>query len=147
MCFVSYKKKFNLDYFRTGTSLIILCSTGIYLGHLVKNFVVLSISYPLLFLTRSFSLTSFVEFLVEVTYPIDKTVVTSLFFAFYNLAFFLTASVERQAFSMCGPNCAILVSIFGNILALGLLLFVKPIYKRTMANEGKTPIVVISTKL
>lgn len=92
-------------------------------------------------------MTSFVEFLVEVTYPMDKTVVTSLFFAFYTLSFFVTTSVERLALSNCGASCATLVSIFGNILALGCLLFVKPDYKRSRANEQKRHTVVALTKM
>lgn len=74
---------------------------------------------------------------MEVTYPTDKTVVMSLFFTFYSLAIFATAGIERLAFSKCGPNCAVLVSIFGNLLTLGCLLFVKPNYKRSRVNKGK----------
>lgn len=111
---------------------------GVTLGHYFESLITVCIFYPLMFITRVGTITSFVEFLVEATYPTNKTVLVSLHFTFYNAAYFVMTSLERAAFNSGGATICTIVPVISSVLGCLCVFMVEPDYRRTNANGPET---------
>lgn len=110
---------------------------GIFLGHLYRNLVTLYITYPLALCMDYISFTATVEFLAEVTYPIDKVILTSLFNTFFSVGIFIFMSIERLVMQSTSESYAVLLVAAFLCLSLFSILFARPLYKRNEVEEAK----------
>ncbi|XP_039249423.2 choline/ethanolamine transporter FLVCR2-like [Styela clava] len=121
---------------------MLLVTGGIYFGHLCKYFPVLIVLYPALAALRICSNVIFTEFLTEVIYPFDNTILMSIYYFPSEVAAFIFGAVIRKIMDMHGATMAIIVPLIACFMQCCLVALVKPDYRRLsaeMVHETDTP--------
>nr|XP_039249423.1 feline leukemia virus subgroup C receptor-related protein 1-like [Styela clava] len=121
---------------------MLLVTGGIYFGHLCKYFPVLIVLYPALAALRICSNVIFTEFLTEVIYPFDNTILMSIYYFPSEVAAFIFGAVIRKIMDMHGATMAIIVPLIACFMQWCLVALVKPDYRRLsaeMVHETDTP--------
>lgn len=114
----------------TGNLGLILSGISLLLGHNFKNLPTLFVFYPAFMLIHEVSYVAHVEFLLETTYPTDKTILISIFAIFYFAGKFVFTSLERMALQSGNEMYSVLVAVIAHTLSLFLVAIVKKNYKR-----------------
>lgn len=124
-----------LNFPSSGHCTLILCCIWIYLGHKFLDMVSLFIAYSLAMSFYYGSLNAILELMVEITYPMDKAVTSSLLFACVSAPAFGFVSFCRWVEKISDDTWSVFVLIPVNCIALIAILFIKPEYKRTSVER------------
>lgn len=115
---------------------IILSLIAVYFGHLFKNLPLVLVSYVALFVSANSTFISMAEYLVEVTYPHNKIIVSGICYASLNVGVFIFTQFQRWVQQRSDAAWAVFSAIPFCLLGLILLALTKPEYKRTLVDEA-----------
>nr|XP_039273783.1 solute carrier family 49 member A3-like [Styela clava] len=120
-----------------GPSVMSVCTLGIVFAYQYKNIVSLYILYFIFSIGRSIYRPSATELLLEISYPDDKLLVTSLIMVIINLALFSFTLIMRAILTFAGAVIASACTGFFLILTIVFVSLVAPDYKRHNAGITK----------